>query len=257
MPTIVTRGAISARGAGTFSAAPPPPPPPVPPPPPPPPPPGPPPPPPPPPVYQTATFTSSGNWTAPAGVFYISVLTGKGQDGGTSFSYWQASIPFACYALEGTQQPGNPSAFITYEQAGNYADSVLATLNSGAPAERTRTFSQNYFWKNPVTGGFFNTGDFITLTIRGYITPNGGPWDNRSSAIASGLGNGWFMAGEQLVTVPDYAGNPSVAFGYTFPGGAVGQPAPVEQYYNVPVTPGQSYYIQVDGGEVTLQFLQS
>lgn len=245
---------MSARGGGTFAYIPPPPPPPPPPPGPPPPPP---PPPPPNPTYQTVVFDTSQTWVAPAGVSYLDVVAGRGEDGGTSFSYWTPFVPFACYALEGTQEPGSPSAFITYAQAGAYADSVLAELNSGAPAQRTRTYSQNYFWKNPTTGGFYNTGEFVTLTVRGYITPNGGPWDNRSQAVASGLGNGWFMAGEQLITVPDYAGANATAFGLTFPGGAVAQPAVPVVYFGVSVVPGRSYYIDVPGDAVIeIQFVQ-
>jgi multidrug efflux pump subunit AcrA (membrane-fusion protein) len=133
----------------------------------------------------------------------------------------------------------------------------LATLNSGAPAERTRTFTQVNLWKTPGANIYYTTYESFTLTVRGTIVPTAGPWDNRSNSIANGLGYGWFMGGEQLVTVPPQPGPASTAFGYVFPGSANPDvPAPTEVYFNVPVTPGQTYQIIVDGGNVTLNFLQ-
>lgn len=255
MPVIITRGGMSARGGGTFAYVPPPPPPP-----PPPPSPTPTPPPPPNPTYQTVTFTSSQYWTVPAGITYLNVVYGKGQDGGESFIGWTAPFPFACYALEATTpyaEPGDPNAFVTYAQAGAIADAILAAVNVGAPAERPVSFTRQYFWYNPSTKGYYTTTEEISVVTRGYVTPSTGPWDNRSNAIASGIGNGWGLWGEIQNVVPAYAGEPARAFGLTFPGGPVAQPATPVSYSNITVTPGAQYYIDVpNGAYVSVQFVQ-
>ena len=252
MPTIVTRGVASARGAGTFSAAPPPPPTP--------PPPGPTPPPPPPPsTLQTVTFfNSGGSWTAPAGVTNLTLLDIKGGTSGQTagqFLYTTGNFNFAFYSLIGTAQPGSQAAAYTYAQVGAIADSVLAQLNAGGPFERDVSFSQVYNNYNPNTGGFYDQPTGYARRIRGTAVPASGPWDNRSNAIVQGIGNGWYFGVEVYYPPEPVEGGPSSAFGYTAQGGAPPQEI-LES--NVPVVPGQTYTIQVSpsSGLVQFQFIQ-
>jgi len=259
VPTIVTRGAISARAAGTFSAAPPPPPPPPPVPPPPPPPPPPPGPPPPPPVYQTATFTSSGYWTCPAGVYTLITLEVAGGMYYSTPTQWiYTSNIVAFYSATSYAQAGSPGAFYAYYQAGAYADSILSQFNSGS-GERTVTYSPNYNYYNPNTGGYWNEGDFVSYRVRGTAARASGPWDNRSGDPVRGIGSGWYIGVE--VEYPGSSGNgtSSSAFGYSAAGGTSPGQQNVNVQYYVSVTPGQQYYIDVgyEGGYVVLQFQQS
>lgn len=257
MPTIITRGAISARNAGTFAYVPPAPVPPVPPPPPPPP--GPPPPPPPGPVYQTVTFTNNSFWTCPAGVYYVVNLEVYG---GMFFSYpatWQYTTNiYAFYSQQGTAQAGSPSGFFSYEQAGNFADGVLAGMNSGGTGERDVTIFPYNNYYNPNTNGFYTEFEQFSYRIRGVASRASGPWDNRSGQPVIGIGNGWYIGAEVYYPGVDLPGTTSAALGYEAAGGT----SPGQQFVTtasyVPVTPGQQYFILVgtEGGQVILQFVQ-
>lgn len=251
MPTIVTRGVASARGAGTFSAAPPPLPPP-------PPSPTPPPPPPPGPVLQTVTFfNNGGSWTAPAGVTNLTSLNIIGGTSGMTAAIWVntvgVAVPF--YSVEFPAYPGSPSAFYTYAQVGAIADALLARINVGAPAERTFTYDSIVNYYNPNTGGYFDIIETTTATTRGYAYISQGPWDNRTAQPVRGLGSGWFIGGELYFPPQPVEGGPSSAFGYTAEGGA--PPQDILQS-NVPVVPGQTYTIEVSpsSGLVQFQFVQ-
>ena len=251
MPTIVTRGVASARGAGTFSAAPPPlpPPPPSPTPPPPPPPPG--------PVFQTVTFGTAGtySWTAPAGVTNLNTLY--------VFSGTNATIP-GQYVRVGRSpltmsdsfaQPGNPLTAFTFAEANTYVNNLIANLNSGGTGDRSINFviiTNNY---NPSTGGFFNTFDIQDTTqIRGEVVLQSGPAFNQTNEIVYPY-QSWFIAWDQYFPPENVQGEPSVAFGYTALNGEQ-----ISQT-NVPVVPGQTYTIVVGGpsqspGVVQFQFIQ-
>lgn len=256
MPVIITRGALSARGAGTFSLIPPPPPPP-------PPPPGPPPPPPPPPpgpVLQTVTFYNSGSWTAPAGVSNLVTLGVYGGQYYTTSGTWLNTVAVATpfYSVEGYSEAGSPSGFFTYSQVGSIADSLLAQLNSGAPAERTVSYGPITNYYNPNTNGYWTIFNaFETITIRGYCSVGGGAWDNRTEQPVRGIGAGWYIAGEMYFPPETINGSPSSAFGYTAPGGTQADPSPSVSASNVSVTPGQTYNFTVgNGGAVQFQFYQ-
>lgn len=256
MPTIVTRGVASARGAGTFSAAPPPPPPP---------PPTPTPPPPSPPsVFQTVTFNSSGVWTAPSGVSTIvnlqvagglySEVPGDYTYNGVYGASYGASFDFV----------GSPTAFYTYAQAGAYADGVLATANSGGTGDRYITLDPLELGWNPSTGGYFTQpSNPQTYRVIGVAERVLGPWDNRSSAPVGGPNQPPVQWGIGiLVYTPGGAfnGSPSSAFGFTAAGTtSAGQPRVISGASSVSVTPGQQYNIQVGdaNGYVQFQFSQS
>lgn len=258
MPTIVTRGTLSARAAGAFSAAPPPPPPPPPVPPPPPPPPPPPGPPPPPPVYQTAYFTSNGSWTCPAGVFYLVTLEVAGGMYSSTPDQWvyTSNIP-GFYSGISFREAGSPSGFFTYDVAGAQADSVLASMN-GSTADRTVAIFPYFNYLNPNTNGYFTDFEFFQYRIRGVASRASGPWDNRAGQPVRGIGDGWYIGAEVFYPGFSSNGTQSSAFGYTAAGGtSPGEQNVIVQYY-VSVTPGQTYNIEVggEGGYVVLQFSQ-
>ena len=258
MPTIVTRGVASARGAGTFSAAPPPPPPPPPTPtPPPPPPPG------PPPVFQTVTFNTSGTWTAPSGVTVIQNLQVAG---GLYFDdpggFGEQTIPVATYT--GSYDSPGSSDGLSYVNVASYSNAVLRNFNSGGTGDRSVTYDPIALYWNPSTNGYYwNFEPAVTLRINSVAFRSSGPWDNNSTALVGGptqpptswnIGVAVFIPSEGEVP-----GTPSSAFGYTAAGTtSAGQPQVISGASSVSVTPGQQYNIQVGGssGYVTFQFSQ-
>ena len=255
MPTIVTRGVASARGAGTFSAAPPPPPPP---------PPTPTPPPPSPPsVFQTVTFNSSGVWTAPAGV---STIVNLQVAGGLYFEFpgdYTYNTTYGAAYVPSFDFVGSPGAFYTYAQAGAYADGVLAAANSGGTGDRYITLDPLLLGWNPSTGGYFTQpSNPQTYRVIGVAERVLGPWDNRSSTPVGGPNQPsveWGIG--VLVYTPGgvSSGSPSSAFGRTAAGTtSAGQPRVIVSASSVSVTPGQTYQIDVGGssGYVTFQFSQ-
>lgn len=250
MPTIVTRGVASARGAGTFSAAPPPlpPPPPSPTPPPPPPPPG--------PVLQTVTFfNNGGSWTAPAGVTNLtSLYVVGGTDGMTAAQYVRTGNSYLL-VQDNPAQPGSPLTAFTFAEANTYVNNFIANANSGGTGDRSISYlilTNNY---NSNTGGFFNIFNQVgPIQIRGEVVLQSGPAFNQTNEIVYPFQN-WFIAHDQYFPPEFVAGGPSSAFGYTAQGGA--PPQEISQA-NVPVVPGQTYNIQVSpsSGLVQFQFIQ-
>lgn len=262
MPTIVTRGVASARGAGTFSAAPPPPPPPPPgPTPPPPPPPG------PPPVGQSVFFGSSGSWTAPSGVTQISSLViagGNFVQTPEEWVYFSSLFGVVLSRQSGTPiQPGDDPVTYTYAQAGSFADAQLASYNSGGSGPRDVNFTNLDLVAFPSSPPQYwsSIGGFGPTRVRGVLTATSGPWDNRSGQIANGLQPAvfWYIGGETFFPAVTTNGDPSSAFGYTVQGGTQGNPAPTQSFGTVSVNPGQTYAINVggpEGGYVQFQFVQ-
>lgn len=258
MPTIVTRGVASARGAGTFSAAPPPPPTP--------PPPGPTPPPPPPPsTLQTVTFTNSGSWTAPSGVTSI---TNVYISGGLFVSLPERFVYIEPNVVTASSRPyveGGQIGPYTYAAAGSYADSVLAQLNSGSPADRIVSYRRLFIYDDttlppPAIKYWSQIEDTVTsYRIRGAVSRAFGPWDNRSNEIVFVGGNpGWYVGLEFYVPPETFDGTPSTAFGYSAAGGTAGTPAQELYFSTLSVTPGQIYNIGVgtSNGYVQFQFNQ-
>mgnify|MGYP007049615792 CR=1 FL=1 len=254
MPTIVTRGVASARGAGTFSAAPPPPPPtPTPPPP------G------PPPVFQTVTFNSSGVWTAPAGVTTIQNLQVAGGLYSFSDGFFQGEILYAAQYNRRDDEAGSIGAF-TYAQVGAYADTVLAAFNTSSPAsilpDRIVSFSTLELHWNPINSQYYY--EYIPQSYRviGEAFP-GGAYYNRTNQIVGGPNippTDWSISVAVYTPGGEFNGTPSSAFGRTAAGTtSAGQPQNIVSASIVSVTPGQQYNIEVGGvsGYVTFQFSQS
>ena len=260
MPTIVTRGVASARGAGTFSAAPPPPPPP---------PPTPTPPPPSPPsVFQTVTFGAgtSSIWTAPSGVTVIQNLQIAG--GLYSFSegfFQQEQVNAAVYNRR-DDTVGSIGSF-TYAQVGAHADSVLALFNTSSPAvllpDRIVSFSTLDLHFNPVTSQNYFEYQPQSYRVQGEAFISSGAWYNRTNEIVGGPNippQDWALAVAVFTPGGEFAGGQSSAFGYTAAGTtSAGQPQVITNVASVSVTPGQAYQIIAGGasGYVQFQFSQS
>lgn len=155
---------------------------------------------------------------------------------------------------------GSPSAFFTYEQAGTLADNNLATFNSGGTGERDVTFSFYESRNNPINNTFdVLFSPFESYRVRGVAVRASGPWDNRSGQPVRNVSEGWYIGVEVYYPGSSSNGDSSFAFNYSAAGGtSPGQQIVNIQYY-VPVTPGQTYAINVGatGGYVTFDFNQS
>jgi hypothetical protein len=250
VPTIVTRGVASARGAGTFSAAPPPPPPPTPTPPP------------PPPVGQTVTFNSSGVWTAPSGVTTIQNLqVAGGLYGSSEGSFGSSEVNVASYFPDDASIGLTPGS-LTYAQVGAYVDSVLATINSSS-SDRSVSFEPLTIVWGPTLGYRYLYGAVETFRVIGQGFPSGGPWNNRSGNIVGGSGVpniDWTIVVDRFFPGTASNGTQSSAFGRTAAGTtSSGQPQVIVSASSVSVTPGQQYNIEVGSvsGYVQFQFNQS
>jgi hypothetical protein len=261
VPTIVTRGVASARGAGTFSAAPPPPPPPPPTPtPPPPPPPG------PPPVFQTVTFNSSGVWTAPSGVSIIQNLQVAGglysfSDG--FFSFDSTGNIYAARYTPSFDSPGSSDG-LSYINVASYSNAVLRNFNSGGTGDRFVTYDPiGLYWNSSTNGYYWGFESSVTLRINGVAQRLLGPWDNNSPALVGGPTQPpteWSIGVQVYNEGGEFPGSPSSAFGFTAAGTtSAGQPQVIVSSAAVSVTPGQQYSIEVGGasGYVQFQFSQS
>ena len=237
MPTLITRGALSGKGFGLtnqVSAAP---------------------------VLQTVTFTSSGNWVAPATTTMVQTLTGKGQDGISDTNLQNMVGDYLAAADAGSS--GSAIDWSTlYNLATSQASSIVGLYT-------TTTYQKIWLI------GSGNTGYLWSDSTGTYTPPGGVPI---TSAYATGLfpptpTSGQILYsdlqppnptlnGYRVYAVSYLAGGPganSSALGKTFPGGTyssgTGYPATAASYSNVSVVPGTSYGIIVgSGGYVTLQY---
>lgn len=234
MPTIISRGAASARGYGfsqTTAPAPPAP------------------------VLQTVTFTSSGTWVAPAGVSLVTTASGYGAAGDPGGAFWYyGNAGYFAYSYETNYFTGSPDNTPSYADVTGYAQASLSSINSST-ADRVVTFFPVLYNYNPATNGTTVLyPDPVTKRVRGLGAATEGPWGNTSGTLVKGIGNGWYFSIEQYYEYGPTTGASSTALGLTFPGGD-GGPAGTTTYNNVAVTPGGSYAISVPaGGSVTLQY---
>lgn len=230
MPTLTSRGAASARGFGLLGAAPL--------------------------NLQTATFTSSSSWTAPIGVTNLTVLTGAGGTG-TPFSegWYNGNLGFLAYSYEWGGTEGTLNSAPTYLDVYNDSTGTLSGLNSST-ADRVVAFGPVLYYYNPSTTKTYTVfSGFTSKRVRGTIVQSVGPWDNRSTQPVRGIGNGWYIAGEEYFSSGPTTGDTTTAFGNSYAGGDGGAATPITTT-NVSVTPGQTYGITVGaGGYVTFQYL--
>lgn len=215
MPTIVTRGAASARGYGYSGNL----------------------------IYRVETLLQNTTWTAPAGVTSIATVTGKGQDGAAG--YWKDFVPGTLYnepqqvmMLVNVGYPGSDTAGLNYA---NTQGAILPTSSSTPPAV--------YTWRS---GRYTASGTLLenqfTALVR--VTPG-----LSRTQIENGWGATWsppapqsyaYGFGNLQYYIDPVTGADTTGFGYTFAGGA-GGPATAATYNNVPVTPGTTYTITSTG----------
>lgn len=223
MPSIITRGGMSARGFGFAGAAPL--------------------------ELQTVYFYSSQSWEVPAGVSSLASVTLVGGTGDAAYTTTQGFSATAVAYGGATAPPGATTFPVDYNYTTGYADSVLSTFNSGGTGTRNVTYV-------PLTayGDGTVTGDFTTIySVTGTVSSSSGPWDNTSNSTY--VGPGYTVAGSQVVTVPATTGGTTSAFGYSAAGGT-GTTGSTTNATDVSVTPGSSYGITVgaDSGYVRVQY---
>lgn len=241
MPTIITRGAASARGYG-FSqgaaAAPP----------------G--------PVLQTVTFTSSGTWVAPAGVTTVTALSGAGSAGTGSYNA-AALVDFS--SVESTVSGSGPNGLpIPWSAVANTTNITVSRFNASNynPSYQYNNRSFTFYSNNTFAfSDNYETFPYYVVTGTWSLQSFGSAPNPPSGSAAYGASGSYYAYG--LYVAPGFGGDASTAFGYSFPGGGVsgtypnetGDPASPVSYGSFSVTPGASYPINVaGGGYVTIQY---
>lgn len=230
MPTILTRGAGSARGFGLFESG-------V--------------------TTRKERFTSSGSWVCPAGITNLIYARGKGQDAtsDTPSTYPRSYTAFGVGVGTGANPAPADWSTLYGDATANYSQISVGTISGP-----TALYSSNV---SVYPGGSWNYGASGNLDLDGYYISYLSPLSASGSAATSGTINysgGTFEYGRWsfAVTRINYgsAGENTTGFGYTFSGGSlvgtypdqVGNPATVTTYTNVSVTPGTTYNFVVPSG---------
>lgn len=237
MPTIITRGAASARGYGfnqtTSGSA----------------------------TLQTVTFTSSGTWVAPAGVTNLVAVIGQG---GPSSDDAPGGISVADVSVTNSVSgSGANNLPISAAAAYNTANICASIYNAGGYQSASHAFNRNFIFYSNNTFAWTDSNPWGTGTFPYYIVA--GTWSLVGSPMSGSLGypGSFGYAATGQVIFPGGSGGTSAAFGYSFPGAsqigsypnATGQSASSITYTNVAVTPTTSYPITVAyGGSVTIQY---
>lgn len=222
MPTIITRGAASAKGFGFTGLTR---------------------------ELTTVTFTSNGVWIAPSSVSAVAVLTGKGQDGAAG--YWDdlANVSSAFMAYVQFNAPSGLSSSTVEAQAQSSWDLFPTSYNPSGSALSWTEYYYDSTGPTPVA----QSG---TIRLKnGYSkTKTGNGWGSSWTTPLSFGDNKAYGVGNMEQYVNPTTGASSSALGYTFAGGS-GGPATPATYNNIPVTPTASYSIVVpSGGYVTIQY---
>lgn len=221
MPTIISRGAGSARGFGFggIRGA----------------------------TLQTVIFTSSSVWVAPAGVTLVTSLVGKGEDG--SPGGWGEFQPGSSQSVSYVEKfaPAGISSSTIEARAQTEWDKLPTSYTpDGVYASWTLWYySNNVVYEYPRDGIIRVKNGFSKTKI-------GNGWGSVYTTPPSGDQN--YAAGNLEQYYSETTGGSSSAIGYTFPGGVGGPASPVE-YNNVSVIPGISYTISVSpGGYVVIRY---
>lgn len=230
MPTLISRGAASAKGFGLTNGAL---------------------------NLTTVTFTSNGTWVAPTGVFIVPTLTGRGQDG--------SSQPVIVGTSYGAVKTGGTFTYPAYaDWSGIYGtavsvrDTIAAAIGGFGPSSYLALYqilvsATNSSWEESTAQYDDLSGVYITgvssLSASGGAATSGnivGP------SLPAGV-SAWSFA--IYAATPSFVGASSTGLGQTFPGGN-NTTAPTLTFNNIAVTPGTSYPIVVaPGGFVTIQYL--
>lgn len=217
MPTIITRGAASAKGFGFTGLTR---------------------------QVTTTTFTSNGTWTAPSSVSVVSTLIGKGQDG--TAAYWTGLSADVSY-VEKTAPVGISSTTIE----GRAQTEWDKFPTSHDPNGSTVNWTLWYYYANTTQQYAYSA--LVRLASGQTKTKVGNGWGSSYTTPITGQDKNYDV-GNMEEYIGDATGDSSSALGYTFPGG-VGGPATPATYNNVSVTPNASYSIIVPGGGyVTIQY---
>lgn len=226
MPTIITRGAASAKGFGFTGLTR---------------------------ELTTVTFTSNGTWVAPSSVSAVAILTGTGQDGSPSTA---GIVPvFGASSNPGPLPNSPPATWDTiYGKAVASRTAFAARIGLSGPSSVEISYTINVDptlkWA-VVNNDVSDYSGYTISSVSAVYATYGSP--STTGTIAYGIGfNAWGF--EVILIVPGFLGASSTAFGQTFPGGN-GGPAPVTTFNNIAVTPGASYPITVaSGGYVIIQY---
>lgn len=240
MPTIITRGAGSAKGFGLFGKKK---------------------------VLNTVTFSSGiTTWTAPPGVNKLVIASGKGANGVSDYADPNPTIlsggaivnPFGAAGTYGTLDWSQVYAMINqYAGSGGARGqtnrSVLWRIGTNDQLIDNGPYSD--------TGPYPNGDVYSTTSTVGYRQGGGTTPPTSGQVLYSfwstpGAGD----AGFKLQVYPytfGSAGANTTGFGKTFPGGAysggTGYPATTTTYTNVAITAGTTYTI-VNNGVLTIQY---
>lgn len=227
MPTVLTRGAGSARGFGLFESG-------I--------------------TTRKERFTSNGSWVCPAGVTSLIYVQGKGQNGTSDYTVYRVYY-YQGFSVSSPATRSNPP----------YGD--WSTLYGQATADYASVPNGGISGPTAVTGTQIrvapdNTWDLIQaapVDFDGLYTwnvnlgSNGSP--PTSGPIVYGAPSAYFVL-SLYYEAPGYPGDNTTGFGYTFNGGTltgtypgqVGNPATVTTYTSVSVTPGTTYNFVVPSG---------
>jgi len=233
MPSIGTRGSISARGLGFTGGS----------------------------VLTVYSFPSgTTTFTVPSGVTSLESVVGRGQNG-TAGGWSNYIYPGSAFA---TGYPGGTTGTtsITWSSLYNQAVSIRNTVNALGSGERTISIPSYSFvlYENASSNLGYVYTNSITNTIRGsaLIEYVNNPPSSGTITIASlgftYLTRGYAMYGLEKYTAPTNGSN-TTGFGLTFAGG-VGGAATTQTYNSVSVTPGQTYTI-VNSGSLTISYYVS
>lgn len=237
MPTIITRGAASARGYGfsqTTSGA------------------G---------SLQTVTFTSSGTWVAPAGVTSLVAVIGQGGD---SSSDYQGGISVANVGVTNSVSgSGANNLPLSASGAYNTASICASVFNAGGYRNAIYASERTFIFYSNNTFAFTDSNPWGSGVFPYYLVA--GTWSLTGSPLSGSLSypGSFSYAASGDVIYPGSSGGTTTAFGYSFPGAsqvgsypnATGQAASSVTYTSVAVTPSTSYPITVaSGGSVVIQY---
>jgi len=211
----------------------------------------------------TTTFTSSGSWTAPAGVTKLTVLSGRGSNGQSD--YWSPTYVTRAQVTSAGYPTTNP-AYLDWSVPYNYAVSAANSINASGTGPRTVSIPNEYYWVvNNVTS------QWVVNNFGGgsqYVQGSATVVPNQSLPTSGNIDGPTFFPTYQTAIFWIYidvyytgaAGTASSGFGQTFPGGAAsGGTAPITTFTNVTVTPGTTYSISIPTDRpdpyVTIQYL--
>jgi hypothetical protein len=233
MPSIGTRGSISARGLGFTGGS----------------------------VLTVYSFPSgTTTFTVPSGVTSLVSVVGRGQNG-TAGGWSSLIYPGSCWA---SGYPGSDtgSVSITWNYLYNQAVAFRDTVNSSGSGERTISLPYLNFAiyeSNPSNYGTLYLGNKPAQLIRGsavlaYLDSPPSSGTITYSSVGYYVSKGYYLYGLEKYTNPTTGAN-TTGFNLTFPGGSGGA-ATTQTYNSVSVTPGQTYTI-VNSGSLTISYYVS